>query len=390
MKTLIITDSEVVESKGKVFFAPPNGSSFYALERSYVGETRVLLYKTSGMKYCGKEVFFEEFTSVDGVDFVIYDKPQSILDMSKRIKKEVQVCDCLAIRMPTLYGIVAAHYARKYKKRYLVECVGDAFGSLWDHGGFIHKLCAIPNHIANKHYISKASAVRYVSQFYLQRKYKTGSINVGCALVVMDPPMDCVLEARLTKIENSGPRFIVGLIGETQVEYRGHDTLIDAVSILVEKGYDIEIRFLSGGRGDSLRIAHAKEKGIADRVFFDGKKAHSEVNKWIDGIDILAMPTLQETFGRSVVEAMSRGCPVIGTIETALREILGADCLISARDSVALAKKIEGMISCKKYMKLLAQENFYKSQKFALDFTLPVMKKIYDDFHNLIDSTSKY
>ena len=60
--------------------------------------------------------------------------------------------------------------------------------------------------------------------------------------------------------------------------------------------------------------------------------------EWIDNLDILVMPTLAESLGRAVIEAMSRGCPVIGSIETALPEQIGSDCITYARNADSIAE----------------------------------------------------
>ena len=39
------------------------------------------------------------------------------------------------------------------------------------------------------------------------------------------------------------------------------------------------------------------------------------VYAWMDDLDVFLMPSLQETLGRALVEAMSRGCPALGSRE---------------------------------------------------------------------------
>ncbi len=49
------------------------------------------------------------------------------------IQKEVLGCDCLIVRSPTSGGYTAVRYARTLNKPYLVEVVGCAWDSLWQH-----------------------------------------------------------------------------------------------------------------------------------------------------------------------------------------------------------------------------------------------------------------
>ena len=115
----------------------------------------------------------------------------------------------------------------------------------------------------------------------------------------------------------------LGLIGAARVAYRGHDTLIRVMAKLRRAGYDVRVRFLGDDKGKESHIAVAEREGVAEYVSFDGYRTQEGVFEWIDGIDILVMPTLSETLGRAVIEAMSRGCPVIGSAETALPEQIG-------------------------------------------------------------------
>lgn len=305
----------------------------------------------------------------------------SFFDKVKRIKQAVKEAKCLSIKFCFIDSFIACHYARKYGKPYVIESGTDAFTSSWYHGGSIkYKLFALPYEWLTRYYHAKAKNIIYVSKFFLQNKYPSKAIQVGCSDTVLSDVPQTVLDKRLNKILGSS-EISLGLIGSSTVEYRGHDTLIEVMYVLRERGYNVNVRFAGSAAGKDKRIRRASELKVENYVFFDGYLNQSEIYHWIDGIDILVMPTLQETLGRAVIESMSRGCPVIGSSETALPEQLGSDCVVSAKNIPAIVSIIEHMINDKEYMKLCAIENFWRAKKYNSKITNRIRKQFYDNFY---------
>lgn len=56
----------------------------------------------------------------------------------------------------------------------------------------------------------------------------------------------------------------------------------------------------------------AKEKGLAEHVAFAGYLEHDETLKTIENADLLIHPSLEESFGMTLLEAMAKKTPVIG------------------------------------------------------------------------------
>jgi len=62
--------------------------------------------------------------------------------------------------------------------------------------------------------------------------------------------------------------------------------------------------------------------GVADKVNFAGAMAHEDILKSYREADILVNPSLSESFGMTLVEAMSSGTPVIATRIGGMPEIV--------------------------------------------------------------------
>ena len=149
------------------------------------------------------------------------------------------------------------------------------------------------------------------------------------------------------------------MIGSLKSNYKGHETAIKAIKDLK----NVELHFLGSGNKEKW-LELAKKYGIKNKVFFDGVLPHDRVYDWLDSIDIFLIPSLTEGMPRALIEAMSRGCPCIGTNVGGIPEILSEDVIIKKKDYKALEEKINQLIVNKKLLKERAIRNIKKSKEF--------------------------
>ena len=92
--------------------------------------------------------------------------------------------------------------------------------------------------------------------------------------------------------------------------------------------------------GDSLRSL-AADLGIASDVVFVGKVPLEETVSFYRAADLFVYPSLNETFGLPILEAMASGCPVVTSSTTAMPETAGgAAVLCDPSDPASIAKAI--------------------------------------------------
>ncbi|MFF5344396.1 glycosyltransferase [Streptomyces althioticus] len=108
--------------------------------------------------------------------------------------------------------------------------------------------------------------------------------------------------------------YVVGGIGRLTTGKR-FDVLIRAVARLPG---NLWLLLVGGGPQETVlrRTAHAA--GVADRVLFTGERPHlaegtpgSDLPSLTSAMDLLVSPSLEETFGLAVVEALASGLPVL-------------------------------------------------------------------------------
>src|SRR5699024_1452325 len=106
---------------------------------------------------------------------------------------------------------------------------------------------------------------------------------------------------------------------------KGFDRAIKYISDIKPHNDDYEIHILGEGNSSYLNSI-IKEHNMISRVHFDGtRQSGKEVFQWLDNIDLYLHPSLTEGLPRALIEAMSRGCLVIGSNRGGIPELLNAD-----------------------------------------------------------------
>lgn len=114
------------------------------------------------------------------------------------------------------------------------------------------------------------------------------------------------------------------------------DLVLKGVGLWLERRPGAPLRVLVVGKGDpSPYLSLARDLGLADRVVFAG--VTREVEAYYKGSDLFAMPSVYDTFGMAVLEAMAAGLPVI------ISEGVGArDCVQDGVHGVVLGRNPSG------------------------------------------------
>lgn len=236
------------------------------------------------------------------------------------INKKISSSDYVIIRLPSILGLYAIRIARNLNKPILVEVVGSAWDSLWYQSTSKKIFAPIMSSLCKKA-ISKAPFVVYVTEKYLQGVYPTTGQSIACSNVTLPNVIDSV-NKRIRNIKRNNPnkKLIVGTCASFNI-YKGQQDIIKAISKLKPQGYDIEYQLVGGGDQSFLKSV-AKNNGVSEEVNFLGKLNHYEVFKWLDNIDLYVQPSLTEGMPRAVIEAMSRGCPIIGSNAGGIPELI--------------------------------------------------------------------
>ncbi|HLG81528.1 MAG TPA: glycosyltransferase [Bradyrhizobium sp.] len=130
--------------------------------------------------------------------------------------------------------------------------------------------------------------------------------------------------------------------------WKGQHVLIEALARLPGVGCIVVGDALFGEQAYAAGLKQmVLERGLADRVRFLGHR--SDVPKLMKAIDVMVHPSIDpEPFGRTLVEAMLAGVPVVATNAGAAPDILEggkAGTLVPPNDAPALASAIAAVLA---------------------------------------------
>ncbi|WP_139892119.1 glycosyltransferase family 4 protein [Bacillus sp. D386] len=293
----------------------------------------------------------------------------------KIVEKEVECSDFIIARLPSHSGNLAIDIARKLKKPYLVELVACPWDAYWNHS-LKGKIMAPIMYNETKKRVKNAQYVLYVTNEFLQRRYPTDGVNIGCSDVSLPSLEENILEKRLSKIKklNKDKPIVLGTTAAVNVKYKGQQYVIEAISQLNKQGYNFEYHLVGGGDNSYLRALSIKF-GVSDKVKFYGSLPHQRVFDYLDEIDIYVQPSKQEGLPRALVEAMSRGCPAIGSSTGGIPELLNQEFIFNSGSVQGLCDLL------KKLDKSKLEKEAVRSFEKAKEYDISSLNKIRLDFY---------
>lgn len=135
--------------------------------------------------------------------------------------------------------------------------------------------------------------------------------------------------------------FIIGSVGRI-VKEKGYDILLQAMNLLRERGYSFKCIIVGDGKYLSTLKSNAVVANLSKDVIFTGFR--SDIADILQIFDIFALPTLDEGFGISIIEAQIMGLPVIASSVDAIPEIIQNGyngLLVPPNDPYSLANEME-------------------------------------------------
>ncbi|NLZ34791.1 MAG: glycosyltransferase [Clostridiales bacterium] len=363
----------------KLLYAHDN--KFYKFKDDYYSNgsfsKEVLLRYTNAfekVKFVSRQVAIKDkpekmtIVNTENVEFIKIPDFHSLRNYYKKkeakkiIQNEIINSDCVIARLPSLIGNLAIGYAKKYNVPYLIEIVGCPWDSLWNYS-LKGKIIAPYMYFAMKIVVKNAPFAIYVTNEFLQHRYPCKGKSIGCSDVSLPMQDESILKNRIRKIKNMADNktIVIGTIAAVNVRYKGQEYVIKAVSKLNKEGYNFEYHLVGGGDNSYLKSV-AEKYGVLEKVKFLGTLPHKMVFEYLDNIDIYIQPSKTEGLPRALVEAMSRGCPALGSKIGGIPELLKEEFLFhngSISEIYKLLKSINKEIMLKE-----AKRNFEKAQNY--------------------------
>ncbi len=121
-------------------------------------------------------------------------------------------------------------------------------------------------------------------------------------------------------------------------------------------------RFLTAER----LMAIARQHGVEKDVLFLGSMPGEDLPRFYRSATVLAMPSLEETFGYPVLEAMAFGCPVVTSNLSSMPEIVGgAGVLVDPYGVESIARGLHRVVSDSALRQEMAQAGVARARPFT-------------------------
>jgi len=289
-------------------------------------------------------------SSAEGVSFVelpslsgAVNRLQYKTKARRLLGDRLRAADLLIARLPSQIGLLAIELAERLGTPWVVECVGCTWDAHRNHGSLQASLYAPLAYWEMRAAIRTARVALYVTEHFLQRRYPTRGSSVACSDVAIEDYTPDTLQRRLEGIQQrtgSGKPLRFGLIGSLERRYKGVDVALRALSAAQSHTQALELHVLGAGDAKpcldlAMRLGVAKAFKVCAPL-----PAGDAVRKWLDEVDIYLQPSRQEGLPRALLEAMSRGCPALGSRAGGIPELLPDRCLHDVADHGQLARQM--------------------------------------------------
>jgi glycosyltransferase involved in cell wall biosynthesis len=113
--------------------------------------------------------------------------------------------------------------------------------------------------------------------------------------------------------------FKLGTIG-TLIPVKGIQYLIQALPIVRREFPEVKLEIIGEGPYKKSLVKEVKRRKLEKYVIFSGFQA--EIEKSLMGMDMYIQPSISESFGLAIVQAMSVGLPIVATNAGGIPEVI--------------------------------------------------------------------
>jgi glycosyltransferase involved in cell wall biosynthesis len=193
--------------------------------------------------------------------------------------------------------------------------------------------------------IRKAAAVTAVSSFQAREIARDSQIKEDHISVIPNPISESLLQDALSQTRTEPQSPVVLYTG--RIEHRkGTLDLLQSIPAVASTFPDVKY-LVVGGRHNSIDDKTLNETlnrpGVGEHTELVGHVQWQQLADWYRRASVFVMPSLYETFGISVIEAMAFGLPVVATNVGGLPEVVQdgvTGILVPPKDPNALADAV--------------------------------------------------
>jgi glycosyltransferase involved in cell wall biosynthesis len=237
--------------------------------------------------------------------------------------------------------------------------------------------------VANSHYTA-ASVRRFAPSARIE------VVHPGIDTTRFDPALIDRAAAR-ARLGVAGTRALLGVVAQL-TPWKGQDTAIEALRLLRDQGVDAHLLLIGSAKfvatatrfDNEAYVAQLRRQiadaGLEDRVSWLGER--EDVPELMRALDALLLPSHEEPFGRSLLEAMALEVPVLATNVGGPPELIrdGSEgYLLPPLDAAAWAQAARGVIGSPEHRRELGRAGRRRiAQAFDIPHHVQAMLAVYE------------
>lgn len=289
--------------------------------------------------------------------------------VGKAVRAAIKPSHAVILRVGSQLAATVEPTLRSTGHPYGLEVVGDPY-EVFAPGVIRHPLRPVLRWWFSrqlKRQCAHASAVAYVTEYALQRRYPTRAEVFSTFYSSVDLPAHAFVPHAHVYHEQLNPLRLT-FMGSLEQLYKAPDTLIAAINILLKQGFRVQLSLVGDGRFRRFLEAQVQKLGIAENVVFYGQLPPDDtLRAQLDQTDIFVLPSRAEGLPRAMIEAMARGLPCIGSTVGGMPELLPPEDMVAPSDEDALAAKLLEVHQDPGRMTRMSKRNLEKAKEYHED-----------------------
>lgn len=189
----------------------------------------------------------------------------------------------------------------------------------------------------------RMAALTVVSNALKQRAISQGAPVERISVIPMGVDVDVVFYPRAYGVRRDKLLFVGRLVNS-----KGVDVLLQAMHIILRKYPEQQLIIVGDGPELSSLLETVQHLQISHRVTFVGAITHQSLADFYNQASIMILPTREEGFGLTLIEALACECAVIASDIPAIHDIITHEetgLIVDVDDSVKLANAIDKLLS---------------------------------------------
>ncbi|HEY2537315.1 MAG TPA: glycosyltransferase family 4 protein [Solirubrobacteraceae bacterium] len=170
--------------------------------------------------------------------------------------------------------------------------------------------------------VGRALFVVCISDYARSQLMALSSVDAWERLHVIHVGIPIGQFTRLGEDRSSNGRNPMILFIGRQIPKKGQAVLLEAVSLLAERGHILDVTLAGEGPARPELERLAERLGIASRVVFPGAIGQEEIHALYTGASIFCLPSFAEGVPGVLMEAMAMELPVVSTRITGIPELI--------------------------------------------------------------------